>query len=159
MEVKIEDIAGSKGRWSIEGMNFDEKRQFTTSNAAPVNLSKALQSLITDDISNCTRLALEIAKRCVNPCCGNCFYHSGKTYYAKGKNDAVVRYKCANPQSDFRKILTRDYVTCDKWRCEKLFWYDSEGRIELYWQNSKPYPRRKKAFEDGETFIASEDEP
>ena len=176
MQTKIEDVAGLKGRWEVEGVDFNDVAAFSSAYDAPRSLSRAIQSLIAEDQPRNVRLALEIAKRCFCPCCGNCFYHSDKRYYAKkqkkwahdGKYIAVAEYRCANKESELRGKVTKNFVTCEHWRCEKLFWRDfipAKGKegIILYWEDKEqPYPRRKRAFENGEDngeyFIASEDD-
>lgn len=173
MQTKLEDIAGLKGRWEIEDLDFDNVAAFTNATDAPRTLSRAIQSLMAEDQPRAVKLALEIAKRCLCPCCGNCFYHSDKRYYARrlknggGKYTAVAEYRCANTESELRGKVTKSFVTCEHWRCEKLFWRvkstDGPGeKVVLYWEDEEPYPRRKRAFENGEDngecFIASEDD-
>lgn len=175
MQTKVEDVAGLKKHWEVEGLDFNDVAAFTCASDSPRALSRAIQSLMTEDQPRGVRLALEIAKRCFCPCCGNCFYHSDKRYYArkmyrrkKGERYvAVAEYRCANKESELRGKVTKSFVTCEHWRCEKLFWRakkpDGPGTIVIpYWEDEQPYPRRKRAFENGEDngeyFIASDDD-
>lgn len=58
--------------------------------------------------------AIEAAAFTFSPHCGNCKFHYLYGTLKRGKT-VIDAHKCTNPNSEYRRQFTMDFITCTSW--------------------------------------------